>query len=58
MKDLNIDVFKLEIEDTEYSEDNVQYADMAVHYIFQKVKEVFDAVTVRNLEIKIYGDNR
>ena len=58
LKDLNINPFDLEIEDIPYSEENVQYADMAAHYIFQKIKEVFDLVTVRNLEIKIYGNDR
>lgn len=58
MKDYNINPFDLEIEDTIYSEENVQYADMAAHYIFQKVKEVFDPITVRYMEIKIYGNNR
>lgn len=46
MIDDNIDPFELDIEDTQYNEDNVQYADMATHYIFTKIKEEFDAVTV------------
>jgi len=58
LKDLNIDPYDLELEDIPYSEDNVQYADMAAHYIFTKIKEVFDPVTVRYLAIKIHGNNR
>lgn len=46
MIDDNIDPFELDIEDTQYNEDNVQYADMATHYIFVKIKEVFDPITV------------
>lgn len=46
LKDYNINPFDLEIEDIPYNEDNVQYADMAAHYIFKKIKEVFDATTV------------
>lgn len=46
MIDDNIDPFELDIEDTQYNEDNVQYADMATHYIFTKIKEVFDLITV------------
>lgn len=46
LKDYNIDPFELDIEDIPYNEDNVQYADMAAHYIFKKIKEVFDATTV------------
>ena len=45
-KDDNIDPFDLEIEDTPYSDEQAQYADMATKYIFNKVKEEFDAVTV------------
>ena len=36
----------MEIPDIEYNEENVQYADMAARYIFNKVKEVFDPITV------------
>lgn len=46
MIDDNIDPFELDIEDTQYNEDNVQYADMATHYILTKIKEVFDPITV------------
>ena len=45
-KDDNIDPFQLEIEDTPYSDEQAQYADMATKFIFNKVKEEFDAVTV------------
>ena len=43
--DDNINPFDLDIEDVQYSEDNVQFADMAAHYILSKIREHFDNVT-------------
>lgn len=44
-KDDNVDVFKLDLEDIPYDESQKQYADMAVHYILNKVKEAFDPIS-------------
>lgn len=45
MKDDNIDPFELEIIDTPYDEQSLQYADMAAKYIMTKVRENFEPIT-------------
>lgn len=45
-KDDNINVYLLEIEDTQYDESVKQESDIATHYLFNKIKEEFDATTV------------